>query len=233
MGLFSGIGNFISFVDSFISGAISSIGSAIDGFARNVFGAIAKLAISGLDIVSTISIAAKIVHDIVDYLGIDSEEKPEVLGAKAEQKNEKNLEDFDNAVEAYIMYLKREVELDRERFDKMKSEEKIGCKVIGMALETKAVEEKIGGIDISPECLTTLTKIQTAGIKIDAKELVRIVQILKAQGVTNLNDVVELLDGKGSSNRLKTGKALVVGLENNAITKIFDLQDAVRKYEED
>ena len=54
MGLFSGIGNFISFVDSFISGAISSIGSAIDGFARNVFRAIAKLSMSGLDIVSTI-----------------------------------------------------------------------------------------------------------------------------------------------------------------------------------
>ena len=224
MGLFSAIGSVISSVGSFISGAVSSIGSAIGGFAKSAFSIIAKLPIPELDIIDILSIASKIIHAVVDFLGIKS---------KAEQKNEKNIEDFDNDVEAYIRYLKEEVELDKERFDKMTPEEKMGCKAIGMALETKAVEEKIGGIEISPECLATLTKIQSAGINIDAKELVGIVQAFKEQGITNLNDVVEFLDGKGSSDRIKTGEALATALGDGAITKILDLQDAVRKYEED
>ncbi|MEE1079196.1 MAG: hypothetical protein UIC64_09145 [Agathobacter sp.] len=226
------ISSAISAVGSFISSAASTIGTAVSGFAKSAFGIIAKLPIPGLELINVISIAAKIIHAVVEFLGIKSEEDPEVLGAKAEQ-SEKSLEDFDNDVEAYIKYLKEEVELDKERFEKMTPEERMGCKAIGMALETKAVEEKIGGIEISPECLATLTKIQSAGINIDAKELVGIVQALKEQGITNMNDVVEFLDGKGSSDRLKTGEAMTTALGDGAATKIMDLQDAVRKYEEE
>lgn len=226
------ISSAISAVGSFISSAASTIGTAVSGFAKSAFGIIAKLPIPGLELINVISIAAKIIHAVVEFLGIKSEEDPEVLGAKAEQ-SEKSLEDFDNDVEAYIKYLKEEVELDKERFEKMTQEERMGCKAIGMALETKAVEEKIGGIEISPECLATLTKIQSVGINIDAKELVGIVQALKEQGITNMNDVVEFLDGKGSSDRLKTGEAMTTALGDGAATKIMDLQDAVRKYEEE
>ena len=226
------ISSAISAVGSFISSAASTIGTAVSGFAKSAFGIIAKLPIPGLELINVISIAAKIIHAVVEFLGIKSEEDPEVLGAKAEQ-SEKSLEDFDNDVEAYIKYLKEEVELDKERFEKMTPEERMGCKAIGMALETKAVEEKIGGIEISPECLATLTKIQSAGINIDAKELVGIVQALKEQGITSMNDVVEFLDGKGSSDRLKTGEAMTTALGDGAATKIMDLQDAVRKYEEE
>ena len=229
MGWISGA---ISAVGSFISNAASTIGTAISGFAMSAFSVIAKLTIPGLDVINIISIAAKIIHAVVDFLGIKSEEDPEILGAKAEQ-SDKSLEDFDNDVEAYIKYLKEEVELDKEKLDKLTPEEKMGCKAIGMALETKAVEEKIGGIEISPECIATLTKIQSAGINIDSKELVGIVQALKESGVTNLNDVVELLDGKGSSDRIKPGDALANALGEGATNKIIDLQDAVRKYEED
>ncbi len=228
MGWISGI---ISTVGSFISSAASTIGSVISEFAKSAFGFIAKIPIFGLELANIISIAAKIIHEVVNFLGIKSEEDPEVLGAKAEQ-SDKSLEDFDNDVETYIQYLKEEVELDKERFDKMTPEEKMGCKAIGMALETKAVEEKIGGIEISPECLATLIKIQSAGINIDAKELVGIIQILKEQGITNMNDVVELLEGKGNSDRIKTGEALSIALGAGATIKILDLQDAVRKYEE-
>lgn len=233
MGLLSAIGSFISGVGSVISGAISSIGSAISGFAKSAFNLLAKLPIPGLNIVKIISMAGQIIHAVIDVLGIKSEEDPEILGAKSGQLNEKNLDDFDNDVEAYIKYLKEEVELDKERFDNMEPEERMACKAIGMALETKAIEEKIGGIEISPECLAALTKIQAAGINIDAKELVEIVQVLKERNVTNLNDVVEFLDGKGDSDRVKTGEAFAAALGDDSTTKILDLQDAVRKYEED
>lgn len=225
------ISSAISAVGSFIGGAASTIGSAISGFAKSAFSIFAKLPIPGLEIINIVSIAAKIIHSVVEFLGIKSEEDPEVLGAKAEQ-SDKSLEDFDNDVEAYIKYLKEEVKLDKERFDNMTPEERMGCKAIGMSLETKAVEEKIGGIEISPECLATLTKIQTAGINIDAKELVGIVKILKEQGVTNMNDVVDFLDGKGDSDRIKTGEALSAALGDGSTSKILDLQDAVRKYED-
>lgn len=225
------ISSAISAVGSFIGGAASTIGSAISGFAKSAFSIIAKLPIPGLEIINIVSIAAKIIHSVVEFLGIKSEEDPEVLGAKAEQ-SDKSLEDFDNDVEAYIKYLKEEVKLDKERFDNMTPEERMGCKAIGMSLETRAVEEKIGGIEISPECLATLTKIQTAGINIDAKELVGIVKILKEQGVTNMNDVVDFLDGKGDSDRIKTGEALSAALGDGSTSKILDLQDAVRKYED-
>ena len=229
MGILSLIG---SAVCGFISSTISSIGPMISNFAKNAFNIIAKIPIPDLKVSDIISIAAKIVHSVVDFLGIKSEENPEILGAKAEQ-SEKHLDDFDDDVVEYIKYLKEEVELDKEKFDNMTPEEKLGCKAVGMALETKAIEEKIGGVEISPECLATLIKIQAAGIKIDAGELVGIIRFLKTQGITNLNDVVELFEGKGESDRVKTEEVLANAIGEGANEKILNLKHAVRKYEDD
>lgn len=232
MGLFTAIGSIVSTVGSVISGAASCIGTKISGFALNSFKVIARLSKVNTDVGRLISIAAKIIHSVTDFLGIQSEENPETLGAKVEQ-TDKNLEDFGNDVEAYIKYLKTKVQLDKDKFNKMTLEEKMGCKTIGMALETKAIEQKIGGIEITPECIATLTKIKDSGINIDAKELVGIVQILKESGITNLSDIVEFLEGKGTSDRLKTYKIFSTALGDNGTKKILDLQDAVRKYEKD
>ncbi len=226
MGLLSAIGNIVSTAVSFVSGAISSIGASIGGFAKTVLGIMEKLPFPGLQI------AAKFIHSVVNVLGIRSEDDPEVLGAKAVQ-SDKSIDDFDNNTEDYINYLRNEVELDKERFGKMTTEERRGCKAIGMTIETKAIEENIGGISISPECLATIAKIQNSGIKLDPDRLVNVVTSLKESGVTNLNDVVECLEGKGNSDRLKTSEALSNALGGNASNKILDLQDAVRKYEED
>lgn len=228
--MFGIVAGFMAGVGSFLSGVASTIGTAISGFAKSAFNFIAKLPIQGINIINVISAVAKIVHSVVEFLGINSEDDPEILGAKVQQ-SDKNLEDFDNDVEAYIKYLNEEVELDKEKFDKLTEEEKLGCKVVGMALETKAVEEKIGGVEISPECLAMLTKIQMSGIDINAKELVGIIQVLKDEGITNLNDVVEYLEGKGQSDKIRTGEALAVALGKDASEKIDDLKDAVRSFE--
>lgn len=232
MGLLSALGSFCSGVVNCISSAISTVGSAVCSLAKSTFNIIAKIPIPGLEIVDILITAAKIIHAVLEFLGVESEEDPEILGAKAEQ-SDKTLEDFDNDVEAYIKYLKEEVELDKEKFDKMSPEEKMGCRAIGMAIETKAIEEKIGGVEISPEFIATLTKIQAAGININAGELVGTIQSLKEAGVTDMKDVAEFLDGKGSSDRIKTGEALANALGDGATDKILTLQDAVRKFEED
>lgn len=225
------ISSAISAVGSFISSALSTVGPSITGFAKSAVIIIAKLPIPGLDVIKVVSTIANIIHAVCKALGVESEEDPEVLGAKATQCEEKP-EDFEST-EAYIKYLKEKVELDKERFTKMSEEEKIGCKAIGMSLETKAVEEKIGGIKISPKCLAILAKVNEAGIKIEPNALIEVVKAFKEAGITDLNDVVDYLEGRGDSDRLKTGEVLENALGEGASDKIYELEDAVRKFEGD
>ena len=233
MGFVSGFISRIASIGSAVMEGVGKIGEkiggAISGFAGKVVEVIEN--IPNLDFGKIISNIGNIIQGIAQVLGIKVEENPEILGAKVEQ-GDKKMEDFDNDVERYIQYLREEVKLDKEKLNRMTEEEKLGCKVVGISLETKAIEAKIGDVEISPECLAALAKIDSEGIHIDAKELVKIINILKSEGITNLNDVVEFLEGKGESDRIKTGDALEKALGEGAQDKIYELQDAVRKYEE-
>ena len=213
----------------FIGNVAGKIGGAISGFAEKAVNIIAK--IPNIDFGKIIPAIGNIIEGVMKVLGIKTEDDPAVLGAKVEQC-EKKMEDFDNDVESYIQYLREEVKLDEEKFNKLTDEEKLGYKVVGMSLETKAIEEKIGDVEISPECLAMLAKINAEGIHVEAKELVGIINVLKSEGITNLNDVVEFFEGKGESDRIKTGDALEKALGEGAQDKIYEVQDAVRKYEE-
>ena len=222
------LGAIIGSVVGFVGSVVSTVGVGICNLAKGVISVMEKI---GPRIDQVISCVAKIIHAVVECLGIQTEESPEVLGAKAAQ-SDKSIEDFDNNVEDYIKYFKEKIEFDKEKFNNMNPEEKLGCKAIGMVLETKAVEEKIGGIKIPPESLGLLAKIQLAGVNIEAKELVNLVLALKEEGVVDMNDVVEYLEGKGYSNRLKTGQILRSILGENA-DKVYQWQDAVREYEKE
>lgn len=213
----------------FIGNVAGKIGGAISGFAEKAVNIIAK--IPNIDFGKIIPAIGNIIEGVMKVLGIKTEDDPAVLGAKVEQCDKK-MEDFDNDVESYIQYLREEVKLDEEKFNKLTDEEKLGYKVVGMSLETKAIEEKIGDVEISPECLAMLAKINAEGIHVEAKELVGIINVLKSEGITNLNDVVEFFEGKGESDRIKTGDALEKALGEGAQDKIYEVQDAVRKYEE-
>lgn len=227
------IGSIIGTVGSFIAGCVSKIGPAIGSFAKNVVGIVSKIPGIGalVNVSQTIDFIAKVVHAVVDILDIQSEDAPEVLGVKAEQA-EKTIEDFDGDAEAYIRYLKEEVELDKAKMEDMTPEEKLGCKAVGLSLETKAVEKKLEGVEITPESLALLGKIHMAGVSdIDADQLLRVIRELKAAGITNMNDVVDYLEGKGDSNRMKTGEALRGAIGEAADEKIDLLKDAVRSFE--
>lgn len=223
--MFGLIGAAFSAVGSFISGAVSAIGSGIASFATTAFNIIKGLNVENLS--GIINAIGQVITAIAQILGIVTEDTPEELGAKAMQ-SDKSLEDFDNDAEAYIKYLKEEIELDREKFDNMSETEKLGCSMIGISLETKAIEEKVGGIEISPECLGLIGKLSEKGIDIDPKDLLGIILSLKDAGITNLNDVVDLLEGKGDSDRIKTEEALAEALGENGDITVLDLKDAVR-----
>ena len=226
MSFFATITGAIGAAVNFVGGLVAKVGPAVSGFAKTIIQIASKIDLP--KIVQIISDTAKIIHAVVDLLGIKSEDDPEVLGAKAEQ-SDKKMEDFDNDVEAYIKYLKEEVQLDMKKFEQMNEDEKLGCKAVGLSLETKAVEQKIGGVHITPEFVGVISKIQEAGIAINGKDLLHIIQVLKNEGITNLNDVVDYLKGKGNSDRIKTGEVLHTALGQGADKILNDLKNAVRK----
>lgn len=228
MGFFGGL---ISAVGGFIGGITSKVGMGVVKMAQSVIGVFNKIKIPGTDLVGLLGKIANTIGSVLDVLNIKSEEDPEVLGAKAEQC-EKGADEF-NSTKEYIKHLTEEMELDREKFDKLTPEEKTGCKAVGVALETKAIEEEIGDISISPECLGMVTKLQMNGVNINGKDLVKIINALKEEGITNLNDVVDYLEGNGDSNRLATGEALVTALGEDGEEKVNTLKDTIRKYEEE
>lgn len=223
---------------SILTSLPGKIGSTIGSFASNALELISKI-IKEMDVEKFINLTQSVsesIHKVADFLDIESETDSVVLGAKAEQAEVKS-EDFSNT-ESYIKYLKDEVELDHRRFEKISEEDKLGCRAVGMSLEVKAIEEKIGDIQISPECIALLAKLHFASAyKIAAGELVSIIKNLKEAGITDLNDVVELLEGKGNSSRIKTGLALETAVEKAGIadpkSAIENVEIVVRSFDED
>lgn len=227
------VGSLVSGVASFVGSAITTIGSTVCGAAKGFIGAVAKIGVETVGAIKeAVGFVGEMIHTIAEIvLDMKLEDTPEELGAKALQA-EKSIDDFNGEAEAYIRYLKDEIELDRARFEKMTSEEKLGCEAIGITLETKAVEQKLGGVEIPEESLAELGKIHMAGIDIDAVKLLDIIKMLKESGITNMNDVVDYLEGKGDSDRIRTGEALKSAMGEGALERIYQIRDAVIRNEE-
>ncbi len=142
MGWFGGLVSFassaISVVSSFISASVSAVGSAIGTFARTLIAEFPKLETWK----TVLECIVKAVEWIADLLGVKTEkEDAEEIGLRA-QESDKKLEDFDS-VQEYIDYLRNEVKIDKEKMQNMKPEERIANVVIGSAILTKGIEEKL------------------------------------------------------------------------------------------
>ncbi|MGL4790161.1 MAG: hypothetical protein ACRCW1_02025 [Anaerotignaceae bacterium] len=199
----------------FIGAAVSAVGSAIGGACSAIGGAIGSTII-GLDkIISVVEMkteniietVCKIVVAIGEALGlIDKTEKVEELGAKATQVDTKKPEDFETS-EEYIKYLREEVELDKDRLDKMSKEEKHACQLAGTAIIVKGVEEKTG-TKMSPEFLVDIAKID-----LNHRELSSYIDAFKANGVNDMKVMTDYLSGKCEVNKVDTAaKAVVEGI---------------------
>jgi hypothetical protein len=148
MGIWDAIGSFVSGAISAVSSVASSIGSAISGVA----GSLLKVALPHIGTV------LQIIEAISTILGIlMPDEKLDELGDKAINADKK-LEDFDTT-EEYIGYLRIEVEIVMEKFDKLSDEEKLARSAIGASIVLKGVEEK-KGFEISTDTLVTLAKMK-------------------------------------------------------------------------
>lgn len=174
--------------------------------------------------------AADIMGDVLYALGI-STDPADVMGAKIAQAD-KGIEDFDS-IEAYIIYLKNEIELDKEKFDALSTEERVAYSITGMAVEAGAIGEKLGA-EIPAEAVELVAKVAEIGkIVVEAKEIVLLISKLKDEGIVNINDVCDCFKGTGESDRLKTGEALLKVLDiirpNEGKDIINELIDEVRE----
>ncbi len=127
----SAVSSFVSSCCSVVSNAVSNIGKAL------VTGATKLLELAG----KGLSEVCELIRKIGVALGvIEDDEDIDELGAKAMEADKKP-EDFEY-VSDYIQYLKDEVQLDREKFEKADDKTKAARKAVGATIVAKGIEEK-------------------------------------------------------------------------------------------
>ena len=236
MGIFGAIGGALSSIGSAISSGISSLCSGIGGALFSGAGGIASIAKAlvapmitfGLsEIVIAIQAVGLIISTVAELLGLkQKEETPEELGLKAEQADKKP-EDFEST-QAYIEYLRKEVEVDKEKLKNMTEEEKVGYGAIGSAIYVKGIEEKYG-MEMSGEFWTSV-----AQMGMDGNEVKKYIDNFKLHGITDMKDMTSyikgepLADGKNrdaiSDALMDTLRELNPGMSDDDLAdKLFDM----------
>jgi membrane protein implicated in regulation of membrane protease activity len=233
MGIFSAIGGAISSVCSHIGGAISSLCSHIGGSlftGASGIGALATSLIPTLapgisEVLFGLTVISAIVSTIAEALGLkDKEETPEELGMKAE-KSDKKMEDFDTT-EEYIEHLRNDIEIDKKEIENLSDEKRATYMAIGSAITIKGIEEKYG-VDLPGEFFQTVADRNLKG-----KEVHEYIKGFKENGITNMKDVSNYLNGKDlesnvepsaiSDSIIDTMKKLEPGISEDEIAEKFN-----------
>ena len=190
MGFLNLLGNAISSAASVITDAISSLGGALAGSANNL------LKMAG-PLLGPIGKAIEMVAILLDVLKPD--EKIEELGEKALIADKKP-ENFDSNAD-YINYLRNEVQLDKEKFEKASTMEKMARTAVGASIVNKGIEEKKGGV------IPTMFWVKVAEQALKAKEINALIDNFKTD---SLDKFVAYSEGKLSyKDEVKTGGKLV------------------------
>ncbi len=211
-----------SFIGSVVSSAVSVISSTVS----SIGGALASSASSFLKIASPwLGQIIEVIQTVGMLLNIlQPKDNIEELGAKA-MKADKKPEDFDTNAE-YIDYLRNEVKLDQEKFDKATNAEKVARMAVGATIVAKGIEEK-KGFDIP---LTTWVAMAKLNLEDKAKEIDSILETFKNG---KLEDFVKYTEGKlDAQKEIEIGDSLVEmykKLEPNMSEK--EIEDKVIKME--
>lgn len=214
MGFWSGLGSAISSACNYVSSAVSSIGSALVSSASKL-----------LDIAGTrLSPIVTIIQIVATLIGVlTKEDDVEELGAKAMQPESKKPEDFDSNAE-YIDYLREEVKLDKEKFDKAGDVEKTARTAVGASIVAKGISER-KGFDIPLETWVAMAKLNLTD---KAQEVDKLLETFKDG---KLEDFAKYVDGKLDIKKEgEIGDELVdmyKELEPN--TSIEEIEDRVMK----
>ncbi|MCQ2257367.1 MAG: hypothetical protein MJZ41_05150 [Bacteroidaceae bacterium] len=188
MGFFSAIGGFLSGVGSAISSAVSAVGRCLtEGCARlaNGLGSLLKIGLErAVQVVATIAEVIKSVAVLILNRPVDD---PEQLGAKMMQQDVRERRS-DESMAEYLDYLREQVKLDKDKFEKMSDQEKLACKVVGTSAIATAVSEE-SGVSFSPEFLLAIEKC-----KLTDKQVAGYINHFKENNLDSMNKVVEYLE---------------------------------------
>lgn len=183
LGIISGIGAALVSVCTTIGGALATAGSIITRGAMTIVQQLPTI-MRGLEIVENI---AKVVTLIGKLLGVSPEdENIDELGAKTIQEGTRPRLPQETT-EEYLNYLRNEVQLDREKFDKLSDEDKLACGAIGVRMVADAIEEKTDMV-LSSEFLVSVGKS-----KMDYTEVKMFMDKFKQEGIISLDCVSQYL----------------------------------------
>lgn len=189
-GLFTAIGGFISTVATKIGPILST--------AANIIATKLPVVLETASvIVSAISNVVTKVSEMLDI--VPQEENPEEIGAKTIQEGTR-AKGPEETTQEYLDYLRTEVPLDRERFERMSEEEKMGCEIIGDTMLAKSIEEKTG-VELPSEFLLTIPQA-----KLQCETVLALIKAFSDAGISSLNEYTRYI-----SNDMSESEANVVG----------------------
>lgn len=175
-----------SAICSALGGVVGALGST---FCTSLAAGITALGVGISDVLTVIMVVAKVVSWIAEKLGLTTEEEqPEDLGMKAEQA-EKKPEDFDS-IEEYIKYLREEVEIDKEKMEKLSPEEKAKYAAVGSAILVQGIEEKYK-MQLPAEFWCTVVDKN-----MDKEQIKCLLDTFKEKGMTDMKDLDDYLNNR-------------------------------------
>ncbi len=184
-------------IGGFISATAAVIGPALSTAATFIVTKLPTILQTASVIVSAIT---SIVTNVSKMLNIAPEgEQPDELGAKALQEGTRPIKEGETTQE-YLDYLRNEVPLDKEKYDKMTPEQKLNCEIIGDTMLAASIEEKTG-VEVPPEFLLAAGKIQMG-----YQTVYSLINAFKNSGIYSLGDYAKYI-----SNDMSEKDAIKVG----------------------
>ncbi|MGL4731723.1 MAG: hypothetical protein ACRCW0_09075 [Clostridium sp.] len=216
--LLGGLGALAASAISTIGTAISTVGAAVVTGAKALIPEL-KTAMVVIDVVCKV---CSIVSEIAHKLGlVEQDEKIEEIGAKTLQEDTRGRLDGESASE-YMEYLRNEVELDREKFEKMKDEDKIACSTLGTRLVADSIEEKLS-FELPSKALLAAGFANT-----DSQELKSIIDNFKKNNINSLDKFDKYLSNDlNLSENIKINKIIVDSIKES--NERLSNEDSVQK----
>lgn len=201
MSLLALIGAGLAAAASFVSSAVSVIGGAVASTAVSIMTKLPVVVEKALPVVRAIG---TIINAVSPFVGIQApdNENMEEIGAKAMQDGTRPRRPDETAQE-YLDYLRNEVELNEEKYEKLTNDQKLGCATVGIALRAEEMSD-FTGVQISPEFLVMAQKS-----KMQYEQISKMIEVFKNNGETTLDDVPKYLDNTLDESKVERVGGLV------------------------
>lgn len=178
------IGALITGAVSIISTVVSTIGPTI---ASATSALITKLPMEVLKAKTIMDGISFIISKVAEFFGlVPKDEKIEELGAKAMQEDTRPQMEGETTQE-YLDYLRKDVQLDEEKYTQMSDTEKLACSALGTTIVSKSIQEKFG-VELSPDFLVTMYKT-----KMKYEQVTKFIENFSNNGFTSMNQLTKYI----------------------------------------